>query len=429
MVTVNNGYYGTNSSTPNTGPFTPATGVPPTIIPLAGENNQPTSTTATNELGNVTSAAGKLVKDVIIAAESSGAQQSLPAVVGNVMTFLPNTYYFVGTGIAFGAGSLSGVTSIAFNTQGNTDAQFFIISGANITFAGITSMNLNVNSVAALPSNIFWLAETASITFTTTPTIYGNIISAAGVTFDATSTSVTGNIFAFNASVTFAGTTTVNGTRGPTPTPIVCFVKGTKILTKDGCTSIEDLQVDDEVITKGKIYKNEKYLNSKIRSEPVYWISKFKVRNLTEESAPICIKASALRENYPFEDLYVSPNHGMIVKGNLVRAKDLVNEETIFQDFDRESVTYYHVELERHSAIIANGILAESYLNCENRFAFENNEKNRKPTKEVDLSKKMVLVKKPINKVLSMIFINKMFVSLYYKKYNINFCKFFIKFL
>lgn len=326
------------------------------------------------------------------------------------MTFLPNTYYFVDSGITFGTASLASVTSIAFDTQGNADAQFFIISGADITFTVITSMTLNVNSVAALPSNIFWLAEAASIVFTTTPTIYGNIISAAGVTFDAASTSVTGNIFAFGASVTFAGTTTVNGTRGPTPTPIVCFVKGTKILTKNGYTLIEYLCVDDEVMTKGKIYKNEKYLNAKIRSEPVYWISKFKVRNLTEESAPICIKAGALRENYPFEDLYVSPNHGMIVKGKLVIAKYLVNEETIFQDFNRKSVTYYHVELERHSAIIANGILAESYLDCENRFAFENNEKNRNPTKEVDLTnkmtfvKKMIVVKKPINKLRSMFF-------------------------
>lgn len=68
-ITVNNGYYGTNSNPlQNTGIFVPARGVSPTINPPTGENNQTTSTTATNELGNVTSAAGTLVKDVITTA-------------------------------------------------------------------------------------------------------------------------------------------------------------------------------------------------------------------------------------------------------------------------------------------------------------------------------------------------------------------------
>jgi len=56
----------------------------------------------------------------------------------------------------------------------------------------------------------------------------------------------------------------------------------------------------------------------------------------------------------------------------MVRAKNLINNDTIFQDKDCTEVEYYHVECNRHSAIIANGLLAESYLDIDNnRKVFE----------------------------------------------------------
>lgn len=407
-VTVTDGYYGTNSaSTDSTGVFVPARGVPSTTTPLAGENNQPLATTATAELGNVSTAAGTLVKDVINTAASFGAQTPIPGLTGFI-TLLPNTYYYSAGALTFGSGGFPPLqTLIKFDTLGDPNAQFFILSGANITF---TNVNIDLYGdalVPASPANIFWLAERDSITFNgLMPIVYGNIISAAGVTFNQTLSSfVNGNIFAFGASVTFAADTRVNG-RG-SYSPVVCYVKGTQILTKEGYTLIEDLNIDDKIITKGKIYKNEKYIHDKFRVEPIYWISKFKARNLTTDSAPICIKANAFAESHPFEDLYVSPQHRILLKGNMIIAKNLVNGDTIFQDFDQESVTYYHIELERHSGIIANGVLAESYLDCSNRFVFEDREKNSKPVKEVELRLvKLVKNSKPKSKskLSSMIF-------------------------
>jgi len=413
-VTVTDGYYGTNSaSTDSTGVFVPARGVPSTTTPLAGENNQPLAAAATAELGNVSSAAGTLVKDVINTAASFGAQTPITGLTGFI-TLLPNTYYYSAGALTFGSGGFPPLpTLIKFDTQGDPNAQFFILSGANITFTDVNIDLYGDTLVPASPANIFWLAETASITFNgIMPIVYGNIISAAGVTFNQTFSSlVNGNIFAFGASVTFAADTTVNGQGSYLPVPVVCYAKGTQILTKEGYTLIEDLNVDDKIITKGKIYKNEKYIHDKFRVEPIYWISKFKARNLTTDSAPICIKANAFAESHPFEDLYVSPQHRILLKGNMIIAKNLVNGDTIFQDFDRESVTYYHIELERHSGIIANGVLAESYLDCGNRIAFEDLEKNSKPVKEVELIQKLRLVKlvkkpkpKSIHKIRTMIF-------------------------
>jgi len=46
-----------------------------------------------------------------------------------------------------------------------------------------------------------------------------------------------------------------------------------------------------------------------------------------------------------------------------VNARDLVNGKT-------EEVTYYHIELEKHSMVVANGIAAESYVDVKNRTTF-----------------------------------------------------------
>jgi hypothetical protein len=56
----------------------------------------------------------------------------------------------------------------------------------------------------------------------------------------------------------------------------------------------------------------------------------------------------------------------------LVLAKHLVNGTTIYQDMECKEVEYYHLECEKHSAIYANGILSESYLEANNHDVFEN---------------------------------------------------------
>jgi hypothetical protein len=56
----------------------------------------------------------------------------------------------------------------------------------------------------------------------------------------------------------------------------------------------------------------------------------------------------------------------------MVQAKRLINEDTIYQDTECNSIEYYHLECKNHNLIIANGILAESYLDIKNRYVFNN---------------------------------------------------------
>lgn len=79
---------------------------------------------------------------------------------------------------------------------------------------------------------------------------------------------------------------------------------------------------------------------------------------------PIEIKAGALGVLGPVQNLLCSPSHSFFIQGSLVEAQALVNGDTIQQRDSLESFefTYYSIELETHSLIWANGMLAETYF-------------------------------------------------------------------
>lgn len=293
---------------------------------------------------------------------------------GGSQTFLTGRYNSASS-IGFTSGSI-----IKLDAGGDANAQFFFTAGSNIDFDTVSNIKLQNGAQAC---NVFWLAETA-ITFSgsTSPTnIPGIFIAGTAITFAAAS-NISGRLYAGTA-ITFAENATVTNPCPyvpPTPVPVpepyqevVCYLKGTLILTKDGFVPIEKIKTGQRVVTKGKIYKN-KYVdkNANLKTEPIYWASKFKVTNLNSKSRPICIKKDALAKNFPFQDLYVSPNHAIIIDGNMVLAKYMINDNTIYQDKECTDVEYYHLETESHSTIYANGVLSESYFGGNNRHIFEN---------------------------------------------------------
>jgi hypothetical protein len=295
---------------------------------------------------------------------------------GSDYTFLPNINY-IGTGITY-----TGKT-ITFDAQGDINAQFFITdNGTGFTFTSTAFVLAN----SARRCNIFWLANNgATGAFTSTnSSVPGIIITSADftITSDAAPAITTnGHIYSKGAATltrSGAGALTIISSNcafrpNPGPEPVVCYAKGTLILTKQGFVPIETIKAGDKVVTNGKIHKN-KYLENtpNMKIEPVVWISKFKVNHLNSKSRPICIKENALGKNCPFKDLYVSPGHSLLLDGKMVLAKNMVNETTIYQDNECDNVEYYHLECQHHAAIFANGVLAESYLDVNNRHVFEN---------------------------------------------------------
>ena len=87
---------------------------------------------------------------------------------------------------------------------------------------------------------------------------------------------------------------------------------------------------------------------------------------------PIRVRKNAISDGLPCRDLLVSPDHGLFVDGRLIPAKLLVNDGSIAVDISARSVAYYHVELDRHAILFADGLPSESYLDTGNRCMFAN---------------------------------------------------------
>jgi hypothetical protein len=142
-----------------------------------------------------------------------------------------------------------------------------------------------------------------------------------------------------------------------------CYCEGTHILTARGEVAVEHLREGDMAVTAGGGLR------------PVVWIG-WRRLDLSRHPRPrdvwpVRISAGAFGEHAPRRDLFVSPGHNIAVGGVLVPAILLTNGATIRQ-VERDAVVYYHVELDRHDLIHAEGLPAESYLDCGNRNAFAN---------------------------------------------------------
>ena len=88
---------------------------------------------------------------------------------------------------------------------------------------------------------------------------------------------------------------------------------------------------------------------------------------------PIRIKAGALDENIPARDLLVSPDHALLVEGAVFQAGALVNGTSIPRATNvPQTFTYFHVEVDDHSLILAENTPAETFVDNIDRMGFDN---------------------------------------------------------
>jgi hypothetical protein len=86
---------------------------------------------------------------------------------------------------------------------------------------------------------------------------------------------------------------------------------------------------------------------------------------------PVLVQAGAFGDGMPDADLMLSPDHAVFTDGVLIPVKRLINGTSIAQ-VPVDTVTYYHLELKSHDLVMANGLLAESYLDTGDRGNFVN---------------------------------------------------------
>src|SRR6202035_3999378 len=87
---------------------------------------------------------------------------------------------------------------------------------------------------------------------------------------------------------------------------------------------------------------------------------------------PVCFKKGSLGDGVPKRDLWVSPEHAMYLDDGLVPAGLLVNGTLIVKAERVDAVHYFHLELDAHDVIVAEGASSETFVDDDSRGMFHN---------------------------------------------------------
>ena len=144
-----------------------------------------------------------------------------------------------------------------------------------------------------------------------------------------------------------------------------CFLTGTTIRTADGDRKVEDLAVGDLLPT---VFG---------RTCPIQWIGRYRFKRSdptkpwVRDVLPIRVARSALGPDVPHADLYVTQTHALLVDGVLVAAGNLINGSTItrYDASELDELEFFHIKLELHDVIYAEGAPCETLLNVDENAA------------------------------------------------------------
>jgi hypothetical protein len=291
------------------------------------------------------------------------------------------------TSLTFGTGNtLLGLdVSSAGAPIAGTRAQFRAFPTVSYTgSATATSYTAQVfmTKVGSLPTpnSVIYLTSTAGGTVstgvgTTTATSFGPNIN---VTFTTTSNTALMNFLqgiylgdnsATNVSDDFQLTLRVKDNTANQGTitevyNIACYLRGTGVATAEGEVAVEDLRIGDLLRTVDGGLKPVKFIGT--QSFEAEFIA------ATPAQRPVLIRKDAIGEGLPARDLYVSPMHSLYLDDVLVPAVALENGVSILRADAPEGVEYFHIELDRHDVILAEGLPAESFIDDDSRAVFDN---------------------------------------------------------
>ncbi len=180
----------------------------------------------------------------------------------------------------------------------------------------------------------------------------------------------TAHTFVYTGSDGLSHTVTIdaqstNGAAGVDVVQVMCFAGGTGIGTPLGEVPVEMLQAGD-LVTCGDG-----------RSRAIRWIGSRRLGQAEllahPELRPVRLKAGAMGGGLPRRDLDLSPQHRVKLSDDraellfgsvnvLVAADHLRNEHNIRRVNDCATVTYYHILLDGHHTVLAEGQACETML-------------------------------------------------------------------
>jgi hypothetical protein len=150
---------------------------------------------------------------------------------------------------------------------------------------------------------------------------------------------------------------------GPT-----CLLKGTFIRTMFGEVPIETLKIGDLVQSSiSGDFRRIRWIGHRLLNG-----SSLDTEQLRRVHLPVRIARDAFAPGYPARDLFLSPGHALVMGEYGVSARLLINGTSIAQVLQMDRIEYFHIELDSHDGMLAEGLPVETYLESDNRHAYDN---------------------------------------------------------
>ncbi len=293
------------------------------------KNSAVSPTASIRLVGDGTSGAGSVPIISGLPSTESGTDASAIAVFTGV------TVTDAGSPTASATIELDAANGVATDANG-------VLSGTGLTKTGTGTYSLAAASPASLSS------ELQALRFTPTlgQVLVGNTVS----------TQIDLAINDSDGSVSTSTALTVTAT---------CFLPGTLIATPSGEVAVEQLRAGDvvSVLEHGQRVGRSVVWAGRGHMDAVRFGGR-------DEAFPVRIRKDAFAAGTPARDLMVTPEHCILTEAGLVPARMLVNGASILVDRDLPEYEFFHIELDAHGILLAEGLATESYLDTGNRRLF-----------------------------------------------------------
>jgi hypothetical protein len=291
------------------------------------------------------------VQPILDPTEGNQTAENASALVG--ATFGGPGTPLLNTAAIFSAGSFSGGTADAYDMNNSLSNDTFRINGGALqTYDGSAVYNATITYLDGTTATItaVIIQDTAGRTYWV-PEFSANADQTAmeakpirSLTLD----SLNGDVF--------SGTTAVRQTWNY----LICYVRGTRILTPGGETLIEDLRPGDLVMTRDN------------GPQTIRWIGCSSAK-ADGKLAPVRFARGSLGRGLPRRDLLVSRQHRMVLSSPiiermfgtrevLVPAVKLLELAGASLAESGEMVDYFHLLTDQHEIIFAEGAPSETLL-------------------------------------------------------------------
>lgn len=267
----------------------------------------------------------------------------------------PGTSDFIEIAVDAGS-SVANLKAVSYNPDGSLRSSNEVTEYAG-TIAGkdiyIVRAAVHKNGAVSLidDGNVLTL-----ISFDSVVTIKPGQGEASGMT--STQIGSTGNDFVSSLASTGDGVYTI---QTPDEGVIPCFLRGTRIACATGLKCVEDLEPGDQVQTQ------DGHLAT------LRWVGfvNVRARGGALDLTPVKISRGALGQNRPMRDMWVSPNHRILLNAPefemyfdaaevLIPAKHLVGWRGIHVDQTVPRIDYFHLLFDQHEIILSEGLYTES---------------------------------------------------------------------